>query len=118
MADQHPTGGRHAVALEILTGNLPFLRRVLTAARVGLREDLDRFGDELRQPRSKLLLEDAAYAELLVALDRRWIVPDDELRAVLRRLAESVDHDNDYARVVAEHDALHGLLNQIEGEAS
>jgi len=118
MADQHPKGGAVAVALKIPSGNLPFLRRVIAAARAGLREDLDRFGEELQQPRSKLLLEDAAYATLLVALDRRWIVPDDELRAVLSRLAESVDHDNDYARVLAEHDALRALLGQLEAEAA
>lgn len=117
MANSNPTGGGHAIALEIAAGNLPFLRRVFTAARAGLRDDLDRFGDELQQPRSKLLLEDAAYATLIVALDRRWIVPDDELRAALSRLAESVDHHNDYARVTTEHDALHGLLRQLEGRA-
>jgi len=65
-----------------------------------------------------LLLEDTAYATLLVALDRHWIVPDAELRAALSRLAESVDHDNEYARVVAEHDALHDLLAQLEGSVA
>jgi hypothetical protein len=59
-------------------------------------------------------LEDAAYASLLTALDRRWIVPDDELRSALARLAESVDHDNEYSRVVFEHDALHDLIAQLE----
>jgi hypothetical protein len=118
MATDNPTGGGCAVALKIPASNLPFLRRVLVAARAGLRDDLDRFGDELEQPRSALLLEDAAYATLLVALDRLWIVPDDEVRAALSRLAESVDHDNDYARVLAEHDALHALLAQLEGQAA
>jgi hypothetical protein len=115
MSCANPTGGGCAVALEIPPGNLPFLYRVLNAARIGLREDLERFGDDLQQPRSALLLEDAAYATLLVALDRRWIVPDDEVRAALSRLAESVDHDNEYGRVLAEHDALRGLLAQLEG---
>jgi hypothetical protein len=118
MAIADPTGGGHAVALQIPAGNLPFLRRVIRAARDGLRDDLDRFGDELQQPRCRLLLEDAAYATLLVALDRRWIVPDDEVRAALSRLAASVDRGNEYARVVAEHDALHGLLGQLEGTAA
>ena len=118
MSCANPTGGGHAVALEIPAGNLPFLRRVIGAARAGLRDDLDRHGDQLQQPRSKLLLEDAAYAELLVALDRRWIVPDDEVRATLSRLGESVDRDNQYPRVLAEHEALHGLLAQLEGQVS
>jgi hypothetical protein len=111
----NPTGGGHAIALEIPAGNLPFLRRVITAARGGLRDDLEGFADQLRQPRSALLLEDAAYATLLTALDRRWIVPDDELRAALARLAGSVDHDNEYGRVAFEHDALYGLLAQLDG---
>jgi hypothetical protein len=118
MSCANPTGEGYALALSIPAGNLPFLRRVIHAARAGLKDDLDRFGDELQQPRSALLLEDAAYATLLVALDRRWVVPDEEVRAALSRLAESVDHDNEYARVIAEHDALHGLLAQLEGGAA
>jgi hypothetical protein len=118
MSCANPTGGGHVVALVIPPGNLPFLRRVIGAARDGLREDLDRFTDELQRPRSKLLFEDAAYAALLDALDRRWIVPDEEVRTVLSHLAESVDHDNDYARVAAEHDALHGLLAQFEARVA
>lgn len=118
MADQNPTGGGCAVALEIPHGNLPFLRRTITAARDGLREELRHFGDQLREPRSKLVLEEAAYCMLLAAFDQGRVVPDDELCAVLSRLAASVDHDNDYSRVVFEHDALHGLLAQMEGRAS
>ena len=118
MADQNPTGDGCAVARQIPAGSLPFLRRVITAAQEGLRDDLDRFGEELEQPRSKLLLEDAAYTVLLTALDRGWVIPDDELRAVVSRLAESVDHDNEYPRAVAEHDALHGLLASLESEAA
>ena len=114
----NPTGGSHAVALAIPAGNLPFLRRTINAARDGLRDDLERFADQLQQPRSSLLLEDAAYATLLTALTGRWIVPDDELRSALARLAESVDHDNEYSRVVFEHDALHNLLRQLEGLAA
>jgi hypothetical protein len=108
------TGGGCTVALEIPPRNLPFLRRAISAARDGLRDDLERFADQLQQPRSSLLLEDAAYATLLTALDRRWVVPDDELRSALDRLAESVDHGNEYSGVVFEHDALHGLVAQLK----
>lgn len=114
MSCANPTGDDCAVALDIPPGNLPFLRRVITAAQEGLREDLEGFAGQLHQPRSRLLLEDTAYVTLLDALDRRWVVPDDEVRAVLARIAESVDHDNDYVRVATEHDALHGLLAQLE----
>ncbi len=117
MSWTNPTGGGGVVALKIPAGNLPFLCRVIDAAREGLRDDLDRFGDRLRQPRTKLLLEDAAYATVLDALNCGRIAPDGELGAVVSRLAESVDHDNQYRRVVAEHDALRDLLGQLERRA-
>jgi hypothetical protein len=118
MANRNPTGGGCAVALKISAGNLPFLRRTISAARDGLRDDLERFGDQLQQPRSSLLLEDAVYATLLTALDRRSVVPNDELRAVVARLADAIDRDNEYERVVFEHDAIHGVLAQIEKAAA
>jgi len=113
MATHDPTGDGRAVPLSVPSGNDAFLRRTIGAARDGLREELERFGDRLGEPRSKLLLEDAAYAALLDGLDRGIIVADDELRAVLARLAESVDRDNEYGRVVFEHEAIHDLLGQL-----
>ena len=107
-------GGNDAVALAIPPGNRIFLRRVVSAAQEGLREDLDRFGDQLPQARDVLLKEDAAYGALLEALDGRWIVPNSELRSVVSRFAESIDRDNEYARVVTEHDALCDLLDQLD----
>lgn len=41
------------------------------------------------------------------------IVPDHDVRAVLRDLAQVIDADNEYERVIAEHEALHGLLGQL-----
>lgn len=115
MATDKPTGDGCAVPLTIPAGNVAFLRRVIRAARDGLREELERFGDRLKKaPRSGLLLEEAAYVSLLDALDRGRVVPDDELRGVLAQLAEAVDHENEYARVAFEHNALRGLLVQIE----
>ncbi len=43
------------------------------------------------------------------------IVPDDEVREVVTTLAQIIDGSNEYERVVAEHEALHGLLGQIGG---
>ncbi|HVQ58406.1 MAG TPA: hypothetical protein VMS60_05800 [Solirubrobacterales bacterium] len=117
MATENPTGDGCVVSLTIPAGNKAFLRRVISAARDGLREELERFGDRLNEPRSSLLLEETAYVSLLDALDRSRVIPDDELRGVLARLAESVDHENEYARVAFEHDALRGLLAQIEAVA-
>lgn len=115
MSCPNPTGDDHAVALTISTGNEAFLRRVIGAARDGIREELDRFGDQLRASRSELLLEETAYAALLGGLDLGRIVPDDEIRTELRRLAQSVDRENEYERVCFEHDAIHDLLTQLGG---
>jgi len=117
MSCPNPTGDGRAVALTIPAGNEPFLRRVIGAARGGIREELDRFGDQLLAPRSELLLEETSYAALLGGLDLGRIVPDDEIRTALRRLAGSIDRENEYERVCFEHDALHDLLSQIEGRA-
>ena len=62
--------------------------------------------------------EEAAYERLLAALDELVIVPDDEVRGVVTTLAQIIDASNEYERVVAEHEALHGLLGQIEGGES
>lgn len=114
MATENPTGDGRAVSLAIPARNTPFLRRVIGAARDGLREDLDKFADRLQSPRSELLREEAAYLTLLGALDLGRVVPDRELCAVLAQLAEAVDGDNEYRRAVSEHDALRDLLGQIE----
>lgn len=117
MSCSNPTGGDRAVTLTIPAGNEAFLRRVISAARDGLREELERFGDRLQVPRSNLLLEDAVYSALLDGLDRGSLVPDDELLAVVAQLAESVDRDNEHSRVVAEHAAIHDLLCRLEGRS-
>lgn len=117
MSCQNPTGGDRVATLEIPAGNEAFLRRVITAARDGLRDELEQFGDRLSEPRSRLLLEEAAYCCLLDALDRGLVAPGDELRTAVLRLAEAVDSENEYGRVAFEHDALRGLLAQIGGQA-
>jgi hypothetical protein len=118
MATENPTGDGRAVPLSIPAGNEAFLRRVIGAARDGIREDLERHGDQLRASRSELLLEETAYAAVLGGLDLGRIVADDEIRAALRRLAESVDRENEYERVVFEHETVAGLLDQLGGAVS
>jgi len=117
MATDNPTGDGRVVSLTIPTGNVRFLRRVISAARDGIREEMDCFGDQLRAPRSELLLEETAYAALLGGLDLGRIVPDDEFRIALRRLADSIDRENEYERVCFEHHALRDLRDQLEGRA-
>jgi len=115
MATRNPTRHRSAVTLTIPAGNEAFLRRVIAAARDGVREDLDDHGYSL-QLRADLLLEEASYAALLDAVDRREVVPGDDLRNALDQLATAVDSGNEYDRVVTEHDVLAALRAQLEAE--
>ena len=116
MADENPTGRGSAVALAIPPDQARFLRRVFEMARDGVRDELAQYPDRLREP-SRLRREEAVYGRLLAALDERVIVPDRDVRTVLGDLAQIIDADNEYGRVVTEHEALHGLLGQIEGSA-
>lgn len=59
--------------------------------------------------------EEAAYGRLLVALDELVIVPDADVFALVADLATVIDGSNQYSRVVTEHEALHGLLDQLAG---
>ncbi|HWM54716.1 MAG TPA: hypothetical protein VNO20_04935 [Solirubrobacterales bacterium] len=112
MANQNPTGSGHAVALTIPADQVRFLRSLFEMARDGIKDELERYPDKLREP-TRLHREEAVYGRLLTALDECVIVPDSDVRAVLRDLAQIIDADNEYERVIAEHQALHGLLGQL-----
>jgi hypothetical protein len=112
MADQNPTGRGSAVALTITADQVRFLRGLFKSARAGVRQELKEYPDQLQEP-ARLRREDAAYGRLLVALDECVIVPDADVRVVVGDLAQIIDNSNEYSRVVAEHEALHGLLGQL-----
>jgi hypothetical protein len=115
MADQNPMGRGAAVALDLPVDHVRFLRGVFEKARDGISDELEEFPGQLDPKR--LHREHAAYGRLLTALDELVIIPDNDLRAVLGDLAKIIDTSNEYRRVVAEHEALHGLLAQFaEGE--
>ena len=117
MADQNPTGDGDAVALTIPAEHRKFLRNLFEIARNGIREELAQYPKQLKEPR-RLHREEAVYEKLLAALDTGSIVPGRDVRGVLRDLAEICDKDNEYKRVVCEHEALHGLLDQLTGDES
>jgi hypothetical protein len=114
MADENPTGRGNAVALKIPANQVRFLRSLFKDARAGVRQELKDYPKQLKEP-TRLRREDAAYGRLLVALDECVIVPDADVRVVVGDLAKIIDGSNEYERVVAEHDALHGLLAQLGG---
>lgn len=117
MADENPTGRGSAVTLNIPADQVGFLRGLFKSARAGVRQELNEYPKRLKEP-ARLRREEAAYGRLLAALDELVIVPDDDLRGVLGDLAKIIDSGNEYSRVVAEHEALHGLLSQLtEGKS-
>jgi phage terminase Nu1 subunit (DNA packaging protein) len=81
-------------------------------ARSGIRDELAKYPESLREP-VRLHREEAVYDALLAALDSGSLVVTGDLRCVLRDLAETIDRANEYERVVAEHAALLGLRKQI-----
>jgi hypothetical protein len=117
MANENPTDDGQTVVLQIPSSNVSFLRFLFTAARDGIRDDMSQFSGKVREP-ARRLREKTAYGQLLDVLDGRPVRPDRDLLDVVSRVAESIDRENEYRRVVAEHTALHGLLNQIKGVLS
>jgi hypothetical protein len=113
MADQNPTGSGAAVALKIPADQARFLRSTFEKARDGVKDELKEFPSQLDPKR--LEREEAAYGRLLAALDNLAIVPDQDVCKVLEDLAGVIDEGNEYRRVVAEHEALHGFLAQLRG---
>jgi len=114
MAEQNPTGRDAAVALKLPANHVRFLRSTFRSAQAGIRDELREYPKQLKEP-TRLRREEAAYGRLLVALDECVIVPDADVRVVVGDLAKIIDGSNEYERVVAEHEALHGLSFQLGG---
>jgi hypothetical protein len=112
MATDNLTGRGAAVALKIPADRVRFLRSVFSMARDGLRDELADHPEQLREP-ARLRREEAVYGRLLAALDELVIVPDEDMRAVVGELAQTIDQSNEYERVVAEHEALASLSGQL-----
>ena len=117
MADENPTGRGSAVALQIPADQARFLRGVFQMALRGIEDELADYPKRLKEP-ARLRREKAAYGRLLAALDELVIVPDADVRDVLGDLAGIIDRSNEYKRVVSEHEALRGLLEQIKAGKS
>jgi hypothetical protein len=117
MANENPMGRGAAVALKLHADHARFLRDTFESAREGVRDELRDYPDDLKDP-DHLRREDGAYGRLLAALDALVIVPDQDVRDLVGDLAHIIDRGNEYSRVVAEHEALHGLHAQLGGRGS
>lgn len=113
MAENDPTKCREPIRLAVHRRDRKFLKEVLAMARDGVRDDLSEHGDRLRRP-SCQQRELAAYERLLAAVEGESLVPDPDLRTVLADLARTVDSSNEYPRVIAEHEAMCGLLAALD----
>jgi hypothetical protein len=114
MADENPTGRGSAVTLNLPVDHVRFMRGIFTSARAAVRDELREYPDQLKDP-NHLRREVAAYGRLLTALDELAIVPDRDVRDLVGDLAQIIDDTNEYERVIAEHEALHGLHAQLGG---
>jgi hypothetical protein len=114
MATQHDTGGGEAVPLDLSDPQVKILRGTLTTCLEGVSEDL-KSGKPMPNP-ERARREADAYERLLVALDRNEIVlPDEAARMAVEGMANASDEDANYAEVIANHDALFGLLSLLGG---
>jgi hypothetical protein len=117
MSCSQPTGGGTAVALDLPDSQGKILRSTLTSCLEGVSDDL-KWPERLPDP-GRARREADTYERLLTALDVGAIsLPDEEAREAVEVMVLSIERDPDYAQVIAEHDALHGLLGVLEGVAS
>jgi hypothetical protein len=113
MANENPTDDGRTAVLQIPSSDVPFLRFLFTTARDGIRDDMAQFTSKVREP-ARRLREKTAYGQMVDVLDGRPVRLDRDLLDAVFRVAESIDRENEYRRVVAEHTALHGVLDQIK----
>jgi hypothetical protein len=109
-----PTGGTEAVALDLPDPQRKILRSTLTSCLEGVSGDLKQ---PWRLPEPARAEQEAdAYKRLLAALNTGAIaLPDEAAREAVEVMVFAIEEDPDYARVIAEHDALFGLLSLLGG---
>jgi hypothetical protein len=109
-----PTGGTEAVALDLPDPQRKILRSTLASCLEGVDGDLKQ-SEHLPEP-ARAKREADAYRRLLAALGAGEIaLPDEAAREAVEAMALAVEEDTDYRQLVAEHDALFGLLDLLGG---
>lgn len=115
MANENPTGDEQAVPVDLPPEHIAILRERLTDWLEGAREDL-RTPEQLEDP-GQTRREAQAYERLLVGLTLgQFFLPDEEAREAIDAASKGYDEESGYAEVVANHDALHGLLALLSEE--
>lgn len=111
MADSDPMGGGETVAIALSDRQRQYLRRAIADCKAGREDDLQTHPDHPNAGRWRT--DAAVYERLIAGLDAGEIVPDAEVRRLASELAEASDHEEEYERVVFEHDAHAALREQI-----
>ena len=114
MSCSQPTGDLATVPLDLPAPQAKILRGTIASCLEGASLDL-RAPDQLPDP-DRLQKEANAYKRLLAALDVGAIpLPDEEAREAVAVMVLAIEEDPAYARAIAEHDALFGLLSLLGG---
>ncbi len=114
MAEKNPTGGQRVVPLDLPDPHILIVRDTLADCLAGVQNDLEAPGG-VRDPK-QLRREGDAYKRLLAGLVvGQVLVPDEDARIAVEVIARGDDRASDYAEIIANHDALHGLLGLLRG---
>ena len=117
MAENNPTDGRQVLPLDLRPSQVTILRDLLGDWLTDVGSDMTQ-PEKMRNP--DLARQDAeAFERLLSGLaSGSVLVPDETARAVIEAATHAYDEASEYAEIVANHDALHGLLAALSVEAS
>lgn len=117
MAEKNPTDGSQVVPLDLRPSQVTILRNLLGDWLADAGSDLTH-PEKMRNP--DLARQDAeAFERLLSGLASGCVLaPDEMARAAIETAAHAYDEASEYAEIVANHDALHGLLAALSVEAS
>ena len=117
MAEKNPTDGRRAVPLDLPPSQVTILGGLLADWLADVRSDLTH-PERMRNP-GLARQEAEAFERLLPGVELgQVLVPDEAARAAIEAAANAYDEASEYAEIVANHDALHGLLAALSGEAA
>lgn len=114
MATENPKGGAERVVLRLTDPQRQFLRRVITDCMAGRQDDLQSHPDDPCADRWHAEAE--TYGRIIAGIDSRSMVADAGARRLVGELAEANDREEEYERIVFEHDALAALRMQLGTE--
>lgn len=116
MAETNPTHGRRAMPIDLPPSQVTILRGLLADWLEDARSDLSH-PEGVRNPDLTRREADAFERLLSGIADGQVLVPDETARAAVEAAARAYDEASEYAEIVANHDALHGLLAALAVEA-